>query len=60
MTTKEFDLITATITDLKHAAHIIDDQRDKAHILHRADALEWVLSIATIPESRQSADKEGW
>lgn len=49
MTTKEFDLIAATIADLKSAACAMDDQRDRENLLHRVDALEWVLSIATIP-----------
>ena len=54
MTTKEFDLIAATIADLKSETCAMDDQRDKENLLHRVDALEWVLLIATIPESRRS------
>lgn len=57
MTTREFDCIADTIAALKEAAAGEMNQRDKENLLHRVDALEWVMSIATIPSSRQPANR---
>lgn len=46
MTKREKDRIYKTIEELKGFANQEDNDRDRENLLHRADALKWVLSIA--------------
>ena len=46
MTKREKERISKTIEGLKAQAEHMDNERDRENLLNRADALEWVLSIA--------------
>ena len=46
MTKREKERISKTIEGLKAQAGHMDSERDRENLLNRADALEWVLSIA--------------
>ena len=46
MTRKERERISKTIEGLKAQADHMDSEQDRENLLNRADALEWVLSIA--------------
>ena len=46
MTKREKERISKTIEGLKAQADHMDSERDRENLLNRADALEWVLSIA--------------
>lgn len=46
MTRKEKERISKTIKELEAQADHMDSERDRDNLLNRADALEWVLSIA--------------
>lgn len=46
MTKREKERISKTIEGLKAQADHMDSERDQENLLNRADALEWVLSIA--------------
>lgn len=46
MTKREKERISKTIEGLKAQADHMDNEQDRENLLNRADALEWVLSIA--------------
>lgn len=51
MTSREYARIKSTAAELRDQADSMTNNRDRENLLHRADALEWVLSIAERPSS---------
>lgn len=50
MTAREYARIESAAAELRSQAETMTNDRDRENLLHRADALEWVLSIAERPD----------